>query len=93
LHVLPGNGGWYAIVSNDDAAQAIAVMNILANVSASVGALVIASDHPGKDVSRGSRGSSAKAPALDTQLMLHGNRDVAGTPGDLRMVVDKQKDG
>jgi hypothetical protein len=78
----------------NDAAQAQTVMNALWDLSLKTKTAVIGIDHFGKDITTGTRGSSAKEGSADAVLACVGERDsVTNKMKDLRMVVRKGRDG
>jgi hypothetical protein len=77
----------------NDAAEAQKVMGRFGELSRSSGAVVVAVDHFGKDVSSGTRGSSAKEGYADSVLSLLGERREDGEVSDLRVVIRKVRDG
>jgi AAA domain len=77
----------------NDAAQAQKVMNALSALSAASGALVVGCDHFGKEVSTGTRGSSAKEGSADGILALVGERTLTGKMTNLVLGVRKVRDG
>ena len=77
----------------NDAASSQAVMRTLANLARNAGCFVFGVDHFGKDISTGTRGSSAKEAAADVVLALLGDKDVAGAVGNTRMTIRKRRGG
>jgi len=77
----------------DDAAQGQIVMNALNIVSKATGTVVMAIDHFGKDMDRGTRGTSTKEGSADFVLALLGARDLSGAMKNIRMAVRKQRNG
>jgi hypothetical protein len=75
------------------AAEAQLVMNRLSELGRQTGAFVLAIDHYGKDVTTGTRGSSAKEAASDIVLALLGDRDENGQLSNTRMAVRKMRGG
>ena len=73
----------------NDQAEAQRVMDVLNGLAKAVGALVMAVDHFGKDVTTGTRGSSAKEGAADAVLALLAERDLAGNVSNPRMAIRK----
>jgi hypothetical protein len=63
------------------------VVEQLANIVAAAKTTVLVLHHPGKDASRGGRGSSAFIGAMDTEL------EMTGEDHDVKVQVTKQKDG
>jgi hypothetical protein len=63
------------------------VVEQLANIVATAKTTVLVLHHPGKDASRGGRGSSAFIGAMDTEL------EMTGEDHDVKVQVTKQKDG
>jgi RecA-family ATPase len=64
-------GGWK---SENDAAETGEALAILERVCDELGCFGIATDHPGRDLSKGARGSTAKRAAVDTELHVYGDR-------------------
>jgi hypothetical protein len=73
----------------NDSSEAQRVMSVLTAVALKFGALVLAVDHFGKDVTTGTRNSSVKEDAVDAVLALLAERDVAGKITNPRMAVRK----
>jgi hypothetical protein len=73
----------------NDSAETQRVMNVLADVARAAKTLVLAVDHFGKDVSTGTRNSSAKEGAVDAVLALLGDRNLAGTVSNPRVAIRK----
>jgi hypothetical protein len=77
----------------NDAAEGQAVMNMLASLSRKTGAFVMAVDHFGKDVTVGTRGTSAKEASADVVLAVLADKDINGTISNMRMAVRKLRGG
>jgi hypothetical protein len=75
------------------AAEGQRIMNRLAELSRRTGAFVLAVDHFGKDVSTGTRGTTAKEGAADVVLALLAERAINGTVTNTRMAVRKLRGG
>lgn len=90
IDTMSAAAGWD---SENDAAQAQIVMNHLADVSRETDTFVLAVDHFGQDVSKGSRGSTAKEAAADTIFYLRGKEVGDGEFTDTRLVLRKQRGG
>jgi hypothetical protein len=88
IDTMSAAAGWD---SENDAAQAQIVMNHLADVSRETDTFVLAVDHFGQDVSKGSRGSTAKEAAADTIFYLRGKEVGDGEFTDTRLVLRKQR--
>jgi AAA domain len=73
----------------NDAAEAQRVMNLLNDIARKAEALVVAVDHFGKDVTTGTRNSSAKEGAVDAVLALLAERDLAGAVSNPRLAIRK----
>lgn len=73
----------------NDAAEAQRVMDVLKAIGREFGLFVIAVDHFGKDVSTGTRNSSAKEGAADAVLALLSERDLAGNVVNPRLAIGK----
>ncbi len=73
----------------NDAAEAQRVMSVLDAAAREAEAFVLAVDHFGKDVTTGTRNSSAKEGAADAVLALLGDRDIAGNVSNSRLAVRK----
>jgi hypothetical protein len=77
----------------NDAAEGQRIMNRLNALSRLTGAFVLAVDHFGKDVTTGTRGTTAKEGAADVVLALLAERAVNGTVTNTRMAVRKLRGG
>jgi hypothetical protein len=77
--------------SANDSAEAQRVMDVMAAIARIFDLLVLAIDHFGKDVTAGTRDSSAKEGAVDTVLAVLGQRSVAGKVSNARLVVRKSR--
>jgi hypothetical protein len=77
----------------NDTAENRRVMKILEALGIAAKALVLVVDHFGKDVSTGTRNSSAKEDAADTVLALFGDRTIEGTISNTRMAIRKYRAG
>jgi hypothetical protein len=77
---------------DDDSAISAAVIETLDAVSAHSKCVCLAVDHMGKDVERGTRGSSGKE-AIEGLLATLGDRSVSSPINNTRLVVRKVKDG
>jgi hypothetical protein len=77
----------------NDASESQRVMNKLTKLAETTSALVLAVDHFGKDVTTGTRNSSAKEGAGDAVLALFGDRTMGGVVSSTRMTVRKYRDG
>jgi len=75
------------------AAEGQRIMNRLAELGRRTGAFVMAVDHFGKDVTTGTRGTTAKEGAADVVLALLAERAVNGTVTNTRMAVRKLRGG
>jgi hypothetical protein len=73
----------------NDAAEAQRVMSVLDAAATEGEAFIIGVDHFGKDVSVGTRNSSAKEGAADAVLALLGERDIAGNVTNSRLAIRK----
>jgi len=90
IDTIAAAAGWD---NENDAAQAQIVMNHLADVSAATGTFVLAVDHFGQDITRGSRGSTAKESAAGTIFYIYGKSDNIGGFTDTKLVLRKQRGG
>jgi hypothetical protein len=77
----------------NDTAENQRVMTTLAKLADTMGALVLAVDHFGKDPATGTRNSSAKEAAADTVLALIGKRSPEGSVSDAKLSIRKYRDG
>lgn len=77
----------------NDAAEAQRVMALLAELGREIGALVLIVDHFGKDVSTGTRNSSAKEDYADVVLAFAGDRELMGSTSNTVMGVRKLRTG
>jgi hypothetical protein len=75
----------------DKSTEGRQVMDMLAAIAREFDLLVIAIDHFGKDVSTGTRNSSAKEDAADSILALLGERSLEGRLANPRMALRKVK--
>jgi hypothetical protein len=75
----------------DKTTEARQVMDMLAAIGREFNVLVIPVDHFGKDVSTGTRNSSAKEDAAETILALLGERSLEGKLSNPRMALRKVK--
>lgn len=85
IDTLARVAGWQ---NENDASQCQRVMHMLDDLSKATGTLVLALDHMGKDVGRGTRGGSPKEDYSDVVLQLLGRDE-----GDRQMLVQKLRDG
>jgi AAA domain len=86
--------GLAACFENEDkAAQVLKVVAGLTKLSDATGALAIVIDHFGKNQQAGLRGSSAKRGGVETVLACICDRDKEGNAIDLRMWLEKIRDG
>jgi hypothetical protein len=77
----------------DDTAENGRVMKILEGLATAAKTLVLTIDHFGKDISTGTRNSSAKEDAADTVLAQLGTRSIAGAISDTKMAIRKYRNG
>lgn len=77
----------------NDAAEGQRIMGRLNALSRLTGAFVLAVDHFGKEVERGTRGTSAKEASADVILALLADRNTAGTISNTRLAVRKLRGG
>ena len=75
----------------DDTTEARQVMDRLAMLARETDVLIMPIDHFGKDISTGTRNSSAKEDAADTILALLADRALEGTVTNPRMAIRKVK--
>ena len=68
-------------------------MDVLAEISKLTGTFCIAADHFGKDISTGTRGSSAKESFADLVLALLGDKEITGGVKNTRMTARKRRGG
>jgi hypothetical protein len=73
----------------DDTAENQRVMSALTSVAVAAGALVLAVDHFGKDVTTETRNSSVKEAAADAVLALLADRTTAGNVRNSRLAIRK----
>ena len=86
--------GLAACFENEDkSAQILKVVAGLAKLSDGTGALSIVIDHFGKNQQAGLRGSSAKRGGVETVLACICDRDKENNATDLRMWLEKVRDG
>ena len=91
IDTMSAAAGWE---NENDAAQAQIVMNHLADVSKATKTFVLASDHFGKNLSAGTRGSVVKEASADTTMVTLGERDEeTNVVSDTRLVIRKQRYG
>ena len=79
--------------SENDAAQAQQVMNVLHELAQATGALVLVVDHFGKDQERGTRGSYAKEASADNILALFTDQTLNGTVTKRSLALRKIRGG
>jgi AAA domain len=79
--------------NEDKSAQILKVVAGLAKLSDATGALAIVIDHFGKNQQAGLRGSSAKRGGVETVLACICDRDKENNATDLRMWLEKVRDG
>jgi hypothetical protein len=79
--------------ADNDAATGQAVMRTLAQLARAAGCFVFGVGHFGKDVSTGTRGSSAKEDAADVVLALLGDKAVSGEITNTRLAIRKRRGG
>jgi hypothetical protein len=77
----------------NDASEAYRALRPLMTIAQEFEALVAVIDHFGKDISTGTRNSSAKEDAADSILALLGDRDLTGTISNTRMALRKVRGG
>lgn len=77
----------------NDTAENQRVMTTLAKLADTMGALVLAVDHFGKDPTTGTRNSSAKEAAADAVLALIGKRSTEGSVSETKLSIRKYRDG
>jgi hypothetical protein len=82
--------GWQ---SEQDNAEAAAVLAVLRNLSTATKALVMAVDHFGKNVDAGPRGASAKEANADFSLAVLGDKELSGAVKNTRLAIRKLRDG
>jgi hypothetical protein len=89
-----GKAAGYAKSGDEnDAALAKIMMKALATASVETGALFLAVDHFGKDVTTGTRGSSSKEDDADVVLALLGTKDQTGAVTNTRLCARKRRSG
>jgi AAA domain/Bifunctional DNA primase/polymerase, N-terminal len=89
-----GKAAGYAKSGDEnDAALAKIMMKALATASVEIGALFLAIDHFGKDVTTGTRGSSSKEDDADVVLALLGTKDQTGAVTNTRLCARKRRSG
>jgi hypothetical protein len=82
----------YLFAGGDEnaASDAVLVLQRIGRIQDETGAHVMLLHHPGKDKTKGARGSSALKGAVDTEITLSGGKDAQGEIRTLK--VTKQKD-
>jgi hypothetical protein len=77
---------------NDPAVTQI-VMTVLKEVAQQLNCFVLGVDHYGKDITAGTRGSSAKEASADLVLACLGDRELSGSVTNTRLAVRKCRGG
>jgi hypothetical protein len=77
----------------NDTSEAARVMTMLAALGRECGLLIAVIDHFGKDVTTGTRNSSAKEDNADAVLALLGERSIEGVVSNPRMALRKVRGG
>lgn len=77
----------------NDTAENRRVMKMLEALGIAARALILVVDHFGKDVTTGTRNSSAKEDAADTVLALFGDRTITGVISNTKMAIRKYRSG
>jgi hypothetical protein len=90
IDTIAAAAGWD---NENDAAQCQIVMNHLADISTATDTFVLAVDHFGQDITKGSRGSTAKESAAGTIFYVHGKGDNHGVFTNTELVLRKQRGG
>jgi hypothetical protein len=93
IDTVAAAAGYQKAGDENDAAVAQRVMNVLGEISKLTGTFCIAADHFGKDISTGTRGSSAKEGFADLVLALLGDKEIAGGVKNTRMTARKRRGG
>jgi AAA domain len=83
----------YATGEENDAGASQKIMTTLGTVAKRTGAMVLGIDHFGKDVSTGTRGSSAKEGNADVVLAILADRELSGSVKNTRLAMRKQREG
>lgn len=90
IDTIGAAAGWK---DENAAAEAQAVMSMLASVAQEVGICIAGIDHFGKVTDTGTRGASPKEDFSDFVLALLGDRDLAGEVKNSRVAVRKVRGG
>jgi hypothetical protein len=93
VDTVAAGAGYSKAGEENDAAIAQRIMDTLGRISKLTGAFVLAVDHFGKDVSTGTRGSSAKESFADIVLALLGEKELTGAVKNPRMAARKRRGG
>lgn len=93
IDTLIDGAGYSREGQESDAAAGQVIMNTLAEVARRLRCAVLAVDHFGKDVSTGTRGSSAKEGRADVVLAMLGDKSVGGEVTNTRLALRKRRGG
>jgi AAA domain len=79
--------------ADNDTALGQVIMRNMSQVARNVGCFAFGVDHFGKDVSVGTRGTSAKEGAADVVLAMLGDKAITGEVSNTRLVIRKRRGG
>jgi DNA polymerase bacteriophage-type len=93
IDVLTDAAGYKKAGDENDPAIGARIFNTLRRAAEACECFILVVDHFGKDLERGTRGSSAKEGAADLVMACLGEREVSGTVNNTRLALRKVRGG
>jgi AAA domain len=93
IDTIVASAGYALVGAENDAAVGQAIMNVLKAAAVELNCFVLGVDHFGKDITTGTRGSSAKEASGDLVLACLGDRELSGSVINTRLAIRKCRGG
>jgi hypothetical protein len=89
IDTVAASAGYNQVGAENDSAVGQTIMNVLAQVAATVDCCVLGVDHFGKNVDSGTRGASSKEASAAVVLAVLGTRELSGRMTNTRIALRK----